>query len=57
VPLADVQPGFRLRVGPRVKIPVDGMVIEGISAVDESILTGESLPAEKPPASACRAVR
>jgi len=47
VPLERVHPGDRLRVRPGEKIPVDGAVIEGASAVDESMLTGEPLPVEK----------
>ncbi len=47
VPLERVHPGDRLRVRPGEKIPVDGVVLEGASAVDESMLTGEPLPAEK----------
>ncbi|MBI3926893.1 MAG: cadmium-translocating P-type ATPase [Armatimonadetes bacterium] len=47
VPLDSVQVGDRLRVRPGDKIPVDGVVIEGRSTVDESMLTGESLPVEK----------
>jgi Cu+-exporting ATPase len=47
VPLERVQPGDRLRVRPGEKVPVDGTVLEGKSAVDESMLTGEPLPAEK----------
>ncbi len=47
VPLATVKPGDRLRVRPGDKIPTDGVVLEGTSAVDESMLTGEPLPVEK----------
>ena len=47
VPLDQVQPGDRLRVRPGEKVPVDGVVLEGRSAVDESMLTGEPLPVEK----------
>jgi Cu+-exporting ATPase len=49
VPLEQVQPGHRLRVRPGEKIPVDGVVEEGSSAVDESMLTGEPVPVEKAP--------
>ena len=47
VPLDEVEVGDRLRVRPGEKIPVDGEVIEGRSAVDESMLTGEPVPVEK----------
>ncbi len=47
VPLEHVHAGDRLRVRPGEKVPVDGVVIEGRSSVDESMLTGESMPAEK----------
>jgi len=49
VPLDQVQPGDRLRVRPGEKIPVDGLVIEGSSSVDESMMTGEPIPIEKQP--------
>ena len=49
VPLDAVQPGDRLRVRPGEKVPVDGVVLEGHSAVDESMVTGEPIPAEKQP--------
>jgi len=49
VALAEVHPGDRLRVRPGEKIPVDGRLLEGQSAVDESMLTGEPLPVAKQP--------
>ena len=49
VPLEQVQPGDRLRVRPGEKVPVDGVVIEGSGAVDESMITGEPMPVEKHP--------
>jgi len=47
VPLGEVKAGDRLRVRPGERVPVDGTVIEGESSVDESMITGEPLPAEK----------
>jgi Cu+-exporting ATPase len=47
VPLDDVAIGDRLRVRPGEKVPIDGVVAEGTSSVDESMLTGESIPVEK----------
>ena len=49
VPLEQVQVGDRLRVRPGEKVPVDGVVAEGASAVDESMLTGEPIPVAKQP--------
>jgi Cu+-exporting ATPase len=49
VPVEAVQVGDRIRVRPGEKVPVDGTVLEGESAVDESMLTGESLPVDKAP--------
>ncbi|MGB9253921.1 MAG: heavy metal translocating P-type ATPase, partial [Candidatus Korobacteraceae bacterium] len=47
VPLDQVNPGDKLRVRPGEKIPVDGTVLDGLSSVDESMVTGESIPVEK----------
>jgi Cu+-exporting ATPase len=49
VPLSDVVPGDRLRVRPGDKLPVDGLVMEGASAVDESMISGEPIPVRKEP--------
>ena len=50
IPLGDVKIGDRLRVRPGDGIPVDGSVVDGKSAVDESMVTGESMPSPKGPA-------
>jgi len=52
VPLEHIHVGNRLRVRPGEKIPVDGIVLEGKSAIDESMITGEPVPAAKEPTSA-----
>ena len=49
VPLEELRVGERLRVRPGEKIPVDGIVLEGASAIDESMVTGEPIPVEKGP--------
>jgi Cu+-exporting ATPase len=51
VSLAQVQVGARLRVRPGEKVPTDGVVLEGKTSVDESMLTGEPVPVEKTPGS------
>jgi len=47
LPIAEVRVGDRLRVRPGEKVPVDGVVVEGRSSVDESMVTGEPIPVEK----------
>jgi Cu+-exporting ATPase len=49
VPLSDVKVGDRMKVRPGERIPTDGIVVDGNSAIDESMLTGESVPVEKSP--------
>ena len=49
VPADELQPGDRVRVRPGERVPADGVVVEGASAVDESLLTGESMPVDKLP--------
>ncbi|MDQ2978931.1 MAG: heavy metal translocating P-type ATPase, partial [Acidobacteriota bacterium] len=49
VPLAEIQVDDRLRVRPGEKVPADGIVVEGRSSVDESMVTGEPIPVEKNP--------
>jgi Cu+-exporting ATPase len=51
VPLERVKQGDLLRVRPGEKVPVDGLIVEGSSVVDESMVTGESIPAMKQPGS------
>jgi P-type Cu+ transporter len=51
VPLEQVKAGDRLRVRPGERVPVDGTVLEGTSGVDESMITGESIPVSKEPGS------
>lgn len=53
IPIEEVVIGDVIVVRPGEKIPVDGTILEGSSSVDESMLTGESLPAEKQPGDAC----
>ena len=52
VPLAEVRAGDRLRVLPGERLPVDGIVVDGRSAVDESMVSGEPIPVEKGPGDA-----
>jgi P-type Cu+ transporter len=47
LPLEQVQVGFHLRVRPGEKVPVDGVVLEGASSIDESMISGEPIPVEK----------
>jgi len=49
VPLERVKPGDRLRVRPGERVPVDGVVLEGTSSINESMVTGEPIPVEKQP--------
>ncbi|MBI3938862.1 MAG: cation-translocating P-type ATPase, partial [Betaproteobacteria bacterium] len=49
IPIEQVMPADRVRVRPGESVPVDGIVIEGSSGVDEHLVTGESIPAEKRP--------
>src|SRR5699024_10215290 len=47
IPVEEVETGDQVRVRPGEKIPVDGNIVEGHSGVDESLVTGESMPADK----------
>jgi P-type Cu+ transporter len=49
IPLEHVQVGERLRIRPGEKVPVDGVVLEGASSIDESMISGEPIPVEKHP--------
>ncbi len=51
-PLANIMAGDRLRVRPGDAVPVDGVIDEGTSSVDESLMTGEAMPVEKAPGDA-----
>lgn len=52
IPIEQVEPGDQILVRPGERIPVDGVIVQGESAVDESMLTGESLPVDKKPGDA-----
>lgn len=47
IPIEDVKVGDTIRVKPGEKIPVDGKIIDGVSSIDESMVTGESIPVDK----------
>lgn len=47
IPIEEIRIGDQIRVRPGEKIPVDGIIVDGASSVDESVLTGESMPVEK----------
>jgi P-type Cu+ transporter len=47
IPIENVQVGDKLRIRPGGKIPVDGLVLDGLSSIDESMVTGESIPVQK----------
>lgn len=49
VSIGELHPGDRVRVRPGDRVPIDGVIIEGRSAVDESLLTGEAIPVQKSP--------
>ncbi|MCI1964647.1 MAG: heavy metal translocating P-type ATPase [Oscillospiraceae bacterium] len=53
IPIEQVHRGDRVIVRPGERVPVDGTILEGISSVDESMLTGESIPVEKKPGDLC----
>jgi len=52
LPLQQVKAGDRLRVRPGEKVPVDGVVLEGTSSIDESMISGEPIPSRRKPVTA-----
>jgi Cu2+-exporting ATPase len=49
LPTGELVVGDRIRVGPADKVPVDGVILEGTTSIDEALVTGESIPVDKGP--------